>query len=130
MGLTVKVDTKSKIGESFSTVNSLKLEILENAKIDDVRISLGERIQKVLMETNTKEESLSRQHKEAFDLYQRQRLSIKPDDAIKLYPWQQHEFIQKPSHREIIWVKDARDSVGETWFQNYVQSLVGFDRVI
>ena len=69
MGLTVKVDTKSKIGESFSTVNSLKLEILENAKIDDVRISLGERIQKVLMETNTKEESLSRQHKKAFELH-------------------------------------------------------------
>ena len=43
----------------------------------------------MLMETNTKGESLSKQHKEAFELYQRQRPAIKPDDAIELYPWQQ-----------------------------------------
>ena len=41
------------------------------------------------METNTKEESLSPQHREGFDLYRRQRLAVNTDDAIKLYPWQQ-----------------------------------------
>ena len=74
MGLTVTVKAKSKIGESSSTGNNLQLEILDNAKIYDEKICLGERIHKVLMDTNAKEESLSRQHKEAFDLYQRQRL--------------------------------------------------------
>ena len=41
----------------------------------------------------------ARQHKEAFDLYQRQRLAINPDKVVKLYPWQQQalEFIRKPS---------------------------------
>ena len=86
----------------------------------------------MLIETNAKEESLSRQHKEAFDLYQRQRLAINPDKVVKLYPWQQQalEFIRKPSHREIIWIKGARGSEGKTWFQNYAQSLIGYDRVI
>ena len=86
MGLTVTVEAKSKVGESSSTGNNLELEILDNAKIYDEKISLGERIHKVLMETNAKEESLSRQHKEAFDLYQRQRLAINPDNVVKLYP--------------------------------------------
>ena len=132
MGLTVTVEAKSKVGESSSTGNNLESEILDNAKIYDEKISLGERIHKVLMETNAKEESLSRQHKEAFDLYQRQRLAINPDKVVKLYPWQQQalEFIRKPSHREIIWIKGPRGNEGKTWFQNYVQSLIGYDRVI
>ena len=86
MGLTLTDDFKSKIGECSSKDKNLKLEILDNAKSFDEKISFAESIHKVLMETNTKEESLSRQHKEAFDLYQRQRLAIDPDDAVKLYP--------------------------------------------
>ena len=74
--LTVIVEGKS----------NLKLEILDNAKIYGEKISLGKSIHKVLMETNTKEESLSRQHKDAFDLYQRQRLVIDSGDVGKLYP--------------------------------------------
>ena len=74
MGLTVTVEAKSNVGKSSSTDNNLELQILDNAKIHDENITLRERIHKVLMETNAKEESLSRQHKEAFDLYQRQRL--------------------------------------------------------
>ena len=132
MGLTVTVEAKSKVGESSSTGNNLESEILDNAKIYDEKISLGERIHKVLMETNAKEESFSRQHKEAFDLYQRQRLAINPGKVVKLYPWQQQalEFIRKPSHREITWIKGPRGNEGKTWFQNYVQSLIGYDRVI
>ena len=117
--LTVIVEGKS----------NLKLEILDNAKIYGWKISLGESIRIVLIETITKEESLSRQHKEAFDLYQRQRLAINPDKVVKLYPWQQQalEFIRKPSHREIIWIKGPRGNEGKTWFQNYVKSLIGYD---
>ena len=85
MGLTKKVEAKSKVGESSSTDSNLELEIiLDNARIYGENISLGEHICKVLMETNTKEESLSRQRKEAFDLYQRQRLAINPDKVQNL----------------------------------------------
>ena len=68
MGLTVMVEANSKVGESSSTDNDLKFEILDNAKIYGEKISLEERINKVLMETNTEEESLSQQHKGAFVL--------------------------------------------------------------
>ena len=88
MGLTLTDDFKSKIGECSSKDKNLKLEILDNAKTYDEKISLGESIHKVLMETYMKEESLSRQHKEAFDLHQRQRLPINPHNTIKLYLWQ------------------------------------------
>ena len=57
----------------------------KNAKINGEKIILRESIHKVLMETNTREESLYQQHKEASDLYQRQRLAINPDDVVKLY---------------------------------------------
>ena len=46
MGLTVTVEAKSKVGESSSTGNNLESEILDNAKIYDEKISLGERILK------------------------------------------------------------------------------------
>ena len=44
---------------------------MANGKLLDEKIALGEKILKVLTDTNTKEESLSKEHKEAFDLYQR-----------------------------------------------------------
>ena len=51
----------------------LESEIVANGKLLDEKIALGEKILKVLTDTNTKEESLSKEHKEALDLYQRKR---------------------------------------------------------
>ena len=39
MGLTVMVEAKNKVGESSSTCNNLELEILDNVKIYDEKIS-------------------------------------------------------------------------------------------
>ena len=132
MKLSVKVDSSVVIDGGPCTSEDLKMEVLNNAKAYNEKIQLGESLHKILMETNTKEESLSKQHKEAFDLYQSKRLAIKPDDTTKLYPWQQQalEMIRKPSCREIIWIKGARGNEGKSWFQNYVQDLFGFDRVV
>ena len=33
-------------------------------------------------------------------------------------------------HREVVWVKGASGNEGKTWFQNYVQSLLGTERVV
>ena len=38
--------------------------------------------------------------------------------------------MQKPSLREVIWVKGARGNEGKTWFQKYMQSLLGRERVV
>ena len=132
MTLSVKVESRATVHGDRCNSEDLKMEVLDNAKTYDEKIQLGESLHNILMETNVKEESLSKQHKEAFDLYQRNRLVIKPNDVIKLYPWQQHalERIREPSHREVIWIKGARGNEGKSWFQNYVQDLFGFDRVV
>ena len=49
MGLTATVDVKSEISESSFKNNNSKLEILDNTKIYDDKISLGESIHKMLM---------------------------------------------------------------------------------
>ena len=122
---------KETDGEHSSN-EDLELEIVSNGKLLDEKIALGEKISKLLTKTNTKEESLSKKHKEAFDLYQSRRLAIEPDNEIKLYPWQQRmmNLIQESTLREVIWVKGARGNEGKTWFQKYVQSLLGRERVI
>ena len=50
----------------------------------------------------------------------------------KLYPWQQQAtgLFQKPTHREVIWMKCAHGNEGKIWFQKYVQSLLGHDWLI
>ena len=122
---------KETDGEHSSN-EDLELEIVSNGKLLDEKIALGEKISKLLTKTNTKEESLSKKHKEAFDLYQSRRLAIEPDNEIKLYPWQQQmmNLIQESTLREVIWVKGARGNEGKTWFQKYVQSLLGRERVV
>ena len=115
------------------SVQDLESEILADNKLLDEKIELGEKISKVLTNTNAKEESLSKKNKEAFNLYQSKKFAINPnDDDLKLYPWQQQaiDLMQKPTLREVIWVKGARGNEGKTWFQKYVQSLLGRERVV
>ena len=103
----------------------LESEIVANGKLLDKKIALGEKMLKVLTDTNTKEESLSKEHKVAFDLYQIKRLCFSSDDKITLFNWQKgvlSEFVNQPTDREVVWVKGASDNEGKTWFQNYVQS--------
>ena len=72
------------------SVQDLESEILADNKLLDEKIELGEKISKVLTNTNAKEESLSKKNKEAFNLYQSKKFAINPnDDDLKLYPWQQ-----------------------------------------
>ena len=72
-----------------SSSDDLESKIVANGQLLDEMIALVEKISKVLTETNTKEESLSKKHMEAFDLYQSRKLAVNPHDDIKLYPWQQ-----------------------------------------
>ena len=65
-------------------------------------------------------------------MYQSRRLAIEPDNEIKLYPWQKQmmNLIQESTLREVIWVKGAHGNEGKTWFQKYVQTLLGRERVM
>ena len=132
MESTIRVEGKTKIDKSPSIVNELRFEMLNNGKLFDEKISLGRHIYNLLMETSTKEESLSPPHKEALDLYQRKRLSLSLDDEIALFNWQKAllELVHQPTYREVIWVKGARGNEGKTWFQNYLQTLLGSEKVV
>ena len=87
-----------------SSNQDLESEILANDKLLDEKIELGEKISTVLTNTKTKEESLSKKHKEAFDLYQSRKFAISRNDDVKLYPLQHQlmDLIQKPTHRKVI----------------------------
>ena len=54
---------------------------MANGKILDA-IALGEKISKVLADTNTKEESVPKKDNVAFDLYQSRKLVITPNDDV------------------------------------------------
>ena len=68
--------------------NDMRSEIVANGMLFDKKINLGKSIHNLLLETNTKEESLSSVHKEALDLYQRKRMAISLQNEIKLFPCQ------------------------------------------
>ena len=133
MELTITVKHRSKTDSGSSSDNDLKSEMITNDMLFDEKINLGKSIYNLLRETNTKEESLSTAHKEALDLYQRKRLSFQADVKLTLFNWQNElllEYVEKPTYREVIWVKGALGNEGKTWFQNYVQSLLGTERVV
>ena len=69
------------------SVQDLESEILADNKLLDEKIELGEKISKVLTNTNAKEESLSKKNEEAFNLYQSKKFAINLNDDLKLYPW-------------------------------------------
>ena len=75
------------------------------------------------------EDSLSKQNKEALDVF-RKSYNPLPITDIVLRTWQQ-ELLSKmiPTDREVIWIKGKNGSEGKTWFQNYVQSQYGYSRV-
>ena len=69
------------------SVQDLESEILADNKLLDEKVELGEKISKVLTNTNAKEESLSKKNEEAFNLYQSKKFAINLNDDLKLYPW-------------------------------------------
>ena len=133
MELIIKVKSKTNINGAPATDNDLKCQMIANDMLFDEKINMGKSIYNLLSETNAKEESLSAPHKEALDLYQRKRLPFQVEDKVTLFNWQNAlllEFVDKPTYREVIWVKGALGNEGKTWFQNYVQSLLGTERVV
>ena len=53
-------------------------------------------------------------------------------ETVVLKPWQMElmKHIDNPSDRKILWVQGEKCGEGKTWFQKYVQSLLGRRRVV
>ena len=95
-------------------------------RVKDVEI-----ISKILYESDIREQSLSKEDKEALDLY-REQVSNMDVNEVDLRPWQKDAFdiFQQPANdRTVVWVYDENGNSGESWFQNYVLAYFGYHRV-
>ena len=108
--------------------------IIKTIRIDAAdyknKLKLGKIIYEEIEEHEISEESLRREYKEAKELYIKHKKNIDLDNVI-LRPWQKAllEYI-KPSTREIIWVIGKHGNEGKSWFQEYMESKFGWEKVI
>jgi len=94
------------------------------------KLQLGEIVYKHAKDYGIPEESLSKEYKEAKDLYVKNKQNIDVENVI-LRPWQEGllSYI-KPSDREVIWVIGRKGNEGKTWLQEFLASKFGWSRVI
>ena len=94
------------------------------------KIELGKNISTILDEGVVQEDSLTREHRHALEIYRRQepRCDI---TAVQLRSWQEDalKLIDYPSEREVIWIVGRQGHEGKSWFQNYIQAYFGYHRV-
>ena len=95
------------------------------------RIELGEKIAIIISKGSVREESLTKNYKEALDLYRKQRPRFNNILAITLRSWQEQalHLITSPSERKIIWLTGRQGNEGKSWFQCYIEAYYGFHRV-
>ena len=69
--------------------------------------------------------------KEALGLYMKQKQGIDHENII-LRPWQEDLLrqIEHPTERKVIWVRGAKCGEGKSWFQEFVESRFGWERVV
>jgi len=110
---------------------SLREEMKHNKQDYLDKIEMGEQISTIMTEENIREESLTKEHKEALKIYRNQMPRIDIQD-VELRLWQQQllDIIETPSEREVIWIKGLQGNEGKTWFQKYVQALFGHAHVV
>ena len=117
--------------QSQAIPESVREEMLRRNDEYLEKMEMGRQVYEVLQEGAVKEGSLSFKHKEALDLFRKERSVMNVDD-IQLRVWQCDllENIKLPSEREVIWVRGTKGNEGKSWFQSYIQSLFGIDRVV
>ena len=90
----------------------------------------GKIIAKAIKEGKIPQDSLCSEDSEAFHLYWNKKQLMNIDNVI-FKPWQTALLhYMKPSYREVIWVQGAKCEEGKTFFQEYVESKFGWDKVM
>ena len=105
--------------------------LLKNNQLYLNKIVLGEKIADIIEEGIVREESLTKEDKEALDLYRKQKPRFDIAD-IQLRAWQEDalRLIETPSEREVVWITGRQGNEGKSWFQSYMETYFGFHRVI
>ena len=117
----VKTFDKGSLRENLENLHKIYLE----------RLHYGEEISNILSEGKISEECLTKEHKYALELYEQQRLRLDFNEVV-LRSWQKDAFdiFQKPPNdRTVVWIYDEYGNGGKSWFQNYIESYFGYNRV-
>ena len=110
---------------------TLKEVLLQDNKEYLDKIELGKDIAIIIDEGVVQEESLTRERKEALELYRKQMPQI-DIHLVELRPWQQTlmEMTSQPSQRKVLWIWGMNGNEGKSWFQSYLQTFYGYARVV
>jgi len=110
--------------------DDLRTRLRNDKRAHAEKIELGREIEAIINDGDASEESLSKEDKNAFDLFQKQKMLINVS-AVSLRPWQEKLFekLKKPSDREVIWVCGMDGNEGKSFFQAYVESWFGYAHV-
>ena len=130
---TERKDEENENKDAQTTIDEKALEIaaLKINKEYEEKVELGKALYKILNKGVVQEESFPPEWQRALDLYLKQGHQI-DHETVVLKPWQMElmKHIDNPSDRKILWVQGEKCGEGKTWFQKYVQSLLGRRRVV
>ena len=120
-----KSNKKSKINKEELRKHLIKVENEYQEKLE-----LGKEIYEMLGEGVVPYQALTRDMKEAVNLYIEKQADFRDVGNVELKPWQNElmKYIQ-PHDYEIIWVVGKDGNEGKSWFQKYVKSVFGTRKV-
>ena len=94
------------------------------------KLELGRELMRIITEDNIMRASLSADHAEALELFQKhgQAKDVKP---VEWRPWQKEllEYVNIPTDRRIIWVVGGEGNEGKSFFQDRIEEQYGMHRV-
>ena len=130
-GIKRKLEEVEYEAQTTFDEEALEKSALKINKQYEEKIGLGKALYKILNKGVVQEESFPPDWKNALDSYLKQGHQIDYETAV-LKPWQSElmKHIDNPSDRNILWVQGEKCGEGKTWFQKYVQSLLGRRRVV
>ena len=95
------------------------------------RLELGKQIARIINKGTVLEESLSRDRKNALELYRKQKPCINIQNAL-LRIWQKQllRLIKKLLKRDVYRKCGYNGNEGKSWFQDYIEALCGYASVV
>ena len=131
-GVPLDLCTDVASSPTSSTLLSLGLEgeMLRDNQEYREKIVLGREVVAILKKGVISEDSLSKEKKDALDLYQKRKSRIRLKTAV-LRPWQKQLMgLLRPSDRRVYWVVGSKGNEGKSWFQGALLSKYGYDRAV
>ena len=109
----------------------VKEQLLIDNELFYKNVEIGKYVFDMIASEGIVQESLSKEHAYALNLYNKMRPIIDVETA-ELRPWQQQvlQLIQLPTARQVIWIKGMCGNEGKSWLQSYVQSMFGYARAV